>query len=131
MLLVLIGCAQPTPTSTGDFGAFVATRVQALGGKAPSPVPSPLQGSWTLRADTNGFEAISADIQFEQLAAYLHSAYGAPRTIGTNEVGKSGIYGATEIGVAIHFFDAGGGLQVNCVRGFGSFQEMVDAIPDR
>jgi len=127
LLILCSGCSDSGRSTTGDFGAFIAKRVVDLGGHSPTNSLPRFDATWTLRSDTNGFEAVLPETEFETLAQFLRAVYGEPRFITTNTVGKSGLYRAMEIGVAIHYFDIGKGLTVDCVRAFPGTSDMLKA----
>jgi cell wall-associated NlpC family hydrolase len=130
ILLLLTVCGCSPSTRSGDFGHFLISEIDRLGGRRQATNDLPvLTARWTVQSDANGFEVHLPDTSFTEVAAFLRKAYGEPYRAGTNDEGRDWmLYRALDIGVAIHFYSEEIGCAMNCVRAFKSVEEMFNNI---
>ncbi len=113
--LLLCGCKR---TQSGDFAAFFVQEVAAYGGYRPATnAPVKLSARWTIQSDTNGFQIHLIGTRFAEVESLLNQTYGPPVFVTTNTHGQlDGLYNATQIGVALHFFGEKDGVGILCLR---------------
>jgi hypothetical protein len=120
------GCSR-----SGDFGAFVVTEVAKHGGHAVTNATLPaLHVRWTIKSDTNGFQASVTSAPFASIDALMQQAFGIPKiSVAANVDGQPHrVWAATDIGAAIQLIGRPDGADIICVRGFrdigGMFKSM-------
>jgi hypothetical protein len=88
--LLLAVCACSPGTRSGDFGEFLVSENDRLGGQRQGTNVLPvLTARWTVQSDTNGFEIHLPDTPFAEVGAFLKQAYGEPHRAGTNDDGRA------------------------------------------
>lgn len=83
-----------------------------------APVPT-LQARWTVKSDTNGFQASVTGASFANIDAVMQQAFGKPKvSIAANADGQPHrVWGAVDVGVAIQLIGRPDGADIICVRG--------------
>ena len=127
---VLAGCSR-----SGDFGEFVLNEVGKHGGHARTNVPLPkLPAKWRVRSDEAGFRATVTGVNYTNLDAFLHLAFGTPKISidGPDAPGGQSfrVWGAIEgVGVAIELvFRSDDESEVNGGRHIRDFKEVAESI---
>ena len=136
IILILCGCRSTSPLDSGDyndfaqrashskkqsgdFGAFLIQQVARYGGHSvASDSPTALTGTWYFESDKNGFAAQLYDVPFARVQSFMQKVYGSPiDVVSTNLQGQlHGLYGVSQIGVAIQFFGRTNGVGFICVE---------------
>jgi hypothetical protein len=128
-LFFIAGCSQ-----SGDFGAFVVAQVAKFGGHTKTSAAFPkLEARWTVKQDANGFQASVTGASFASIAAGLEQIYGTPRMAddgsGTATHEPDRLWGAVDIGVAIHLIGHKDTTEIICIRGVKSMDELFGHKP--
>jgi hypothetical protein len=112
-ILLLCGCQH-----TGDFGGVFAQAVARYGGHAQTTNAVPeLRGTWSLKCDSDGFQAHLSGVPFVDVQKFMYQVYGNPDLVTNDGHGRSfGLYKAMDIGVAIQFFDETNGVGFICLH---------------
>jgi hypothetical protein len=115
---------------SGDFSTFIVSEVAKHGGHAVTNTAIPaLEARWTVKSDTNGFQASVTGASFASIDAIMQHAFGPPKiSIAANAIGQPHrVWGAPDIGVALQLVGRTGGAEISCVRGMrdiGEFQNL-------
>ena len=126
---VISGCSR-----SGDFSTFVVSEVAKHGGHTVTNVAIPaLQARWTVKSDTNGFQASVTGASFASIDAVMQQAFGTPKmSVVTNASGQPHrVWGAVDIGVAIQLIGRPDGADIICVRGMRNMGEMLQSVGGR
>ena len=127
--VLVSGCSR-----SGDFSTFVVAEVAKHGGHTVTNAPLPaLQARWTIKSDTNGFQASVSSAPFASIDAVMQQAFGAPKmSVASNASGQPHrVWGAVDIGVAIQLIGRPDGADIICVRGMRDMGEMFQSMEKR
>src|SRR2546426_8266504 len=116
LIAILFGCAAISGCSrSSDFSAFVVSEVAKHGGHTVTNVTvAPLQARWTVKSDTNGFQASITGASFAGIDAVMQQAFGTPKmSVAANASGQPHrVWGAVDIGVAIQLIGRPDGADI-------------------
>lgn len=121
VFVIVAGCSR-----SGDFGTFVVAEVAKHGGHAVTNTTMPtLQARWTVKSDTNGFQASVTGASFTSIDEVMQQAFGTPKvSVAINSSGHPHrVWGAVEIGVAIQLIGQPHGADIVCIRKFSDMGE--------
>jgi hypothetical protein len=110
--LLMCGCQ-----TRGDLGREVVSLVAQYGGHNRTTAAIPvLSGRWNVKsADSKSFEAHFSGVPFADFKSFMQLVYGDPASTSI-EPGHI-YYRASDIGVAIDYFDEWNGIGFICHRG--------------
>src|SRR5438445_5751236 len=118
-ILALLACAVISGCSrSGDFTAFVVSEVAKHGGHTlTNATVAPLEARWTVKSDTNGFQASITGASFASIDTVMQQAFGTPKmSVAANASGQPHrVWGAVDIGVAIQLIGRPDGADIICV----------------
>ncbi|HXI50925.1 MAG TPA: hypothetical protein VNH84_05455 [Candidatus Saccharimonadales bacterium] len=134
-IVALLACAVISGCSrSGDFSAFVVSEVAKHGGHTVTNAMIPaLEARWTIKSDTNGFQASVTGASFASIDAVMQQAFGTPKmSVAANASGQPHrVWGAVDIGVAIQLIGRPDGADIICVRGMRNMGEMLQSVGGR
>ena len=127
--VLVSGCSRPA-----DFSTFIVSEVAKYGGHTITNVPPrALQARWTIKSDTNGFQARVTGAPFTSIDAVMMQAFGSPKiSVAANADGQpQKVWAAVDVGVAIQLIGRSEGADIICVRGMPDASEMFQSMGNK